>query len=266
MFSCLYARYRIPSTYRLSTRAVSEIVSPRPTCRSSGLRNSAWPPSCVIPTSNETRVRVEAFSKIIARLFPRSGSYGSPAFVRFFMFAESSRSPTRSFSTSSIDTKSRFGATVRRFSGEYKTVCFARLDCGDGPRGPHASLRDVHGVCSDLEGAGPVARAECLTAVRGPPIGVPEAALVAQEDRCVRLERPHHLRRLHRRALLEALFCTGEHRVDLLPETRPRPEPDDLGDLATATEELDRRRPLDAVADRDVRLLEHVNLVEVHRV
>src|SRR5687768_16211892 len=33
-------------------------------------RKSAWPPSWVIPTSKLTRVRVELFSKIIARLRP----------------------------------------------------------------------------------------------------------------------------------------------------------------------------------------------------
>src|SRR5439155_25929198 len=84
-----------------------------------GLRNRAWPPSCVIPTSKDTRVRVEAFSKIIARLLPRSGSYGSPALVRFLMFAANSRRPTRSSFTSRIETRSRLvpmdGQTIRGF-------------------------------------------------------------------------------------------------------------------------------------------------------
>src|SRR5437870_2191654 len=112
-------RYMMPSTYRLNTLAVSAIVSPRPICRSFGLRNRAWPPSCVIPTSKDTRVRVEAFSKIIARLLPRSGSYGSPALVRFLMFAANSRRPTRSSFTSRIETRSRLvpmdGQTIRGF-------------------------------------------------------------------------------------------------------------------------------------------------------
>src|SRR5438132_2229264 len=121
-FSCLNARYRMPSTYRLRTRAVSAIVSPRPNCRSFGLRKRACPPSWVIPTSNDTRVRVDDFSKIIARLRPRSGSYGSPAFVRFLMLPASSSRPTRSSRTSRIDTKSRFPAIAGAPSGAaYKT-------------------------------------------------------------------------------------------------------------------------------------------------
>src|SRR5688500_5709340 len=40
---------------------------------SRGERNSAWPPSCQVPTSNDTRVRVEAFMKIMASDFPASG-------------------------------------------------------------------------------------------------------------------------------------------------------------------------------------------------
>src|SRR3989475_8253602 len=75
-----------------------------------------------MPTSNDTRVRVEAFSKIIARLRPRSGSYGSPAFVRFLMLPASSSRPTRSSRTSRIDTKSRFPAMAGAPSGAaYKT-------------------------------------------------------------------------------------------------------------------------------------------------
>ncbi len=100
---------------------MSAIVSPRPTCVSFGLRKSAWPPSCVMPTSKETRVRVDAFSKIIARLFPRSGSYGSPASVRFLIFPASSSSPTRSSRTSSIETRSRLAAIVVPSFVRYKT-------------------------------------------------------------------------------------------------------------------------------------------------
>jgi hypothetical protein len=35
-------------------------------------RNSAWPPIWNMPTSNETRVRVDDFSKIIASVCPSS--------------------------------------------------------------------------------------------------------------------------------------------------------------------------------------------------
>jgi hypothetical protein len=62
----------IPSAYRERTRAVSPTVSPRPSCRSREERNMASPPSWNIPASKETRVRVEDFSKIIARVFPDS--------------------------------------------------------------------------------------------------------------------------------------------------------------------------------------------------
>src|SRR5262245_27734135 len=60
------------STYRDSTWAVSEIGSPRPSWMSREERKSACPPSWVIPTSKLTRVRVDDFSKIIARLLPAS--------------------------------------------------------------------------------------------------------------------------------------------------------------------------------------------------
>src|SRR6202022_3194822 len=65
----------MPSTYRDSTRAVSAIGSPRPSCTSRGERNSACPPSCHAPTSNDTRVRVDDFIKIIASDFPASGFF-----------------------------------------------------------------------------------------------------------------------------------------------------------------------------------------------
>ena len=44
--------------------AVSEIGSPRPICMSVWLSASVWPPSWRMATSNETRVRVEGFSKM----------------------------------------------------------------------------------------------------------------------------------------------------------------------------------------------------------
>src|SRR6266702_1766140 len=52
------------------TRAVSLIGSPRPIWESLVEMKSGCPPSWNIPTSNETRVRVEDFSKIMARVFP----------------------------------------------------------------------------------------------------------------------------------------------------------------------------------------------------
>src|SRR5687768_15202192 len=70
---CANVRIMMPSTYRESTRAVSAIGSPRPSCTSRGDRKSAWPPSCHAPTSNDTRVRVDDFMKIIPSDFPASG-------------------------------------------------------------------------------------------------------------------------------------------------------------------------------------------------
>ena len=45
---------------------MSWIVSPRPSCSSADDRTTAWAPSCSTPTSNDTRVRVDGFSKIRA--------------------------------------------------------------------------------------------------------------------------------------------------------------------------------------------------------
>ena len=60
----------MPSTMRESTCAVSLIGSPRPSWISAVERNSALPPSCDVPTSKETRVRVEDLAKIIASVLP----------------------------------------------------------------------------------------------------------------------------------------------------------------------------------------------------
>ena len=52
------------STKRDSTRAVSAMVSPWPSCISPPESTIVSPPSCRTPTSKLTRVRVEGFSKI----------------------------------------------------------------------------------------------------------------------------------------------------------------------------------------------------------
>src|SRR5690606_33658921 len=55
------------------------------------------PPSCRIPTSKDTRVRVEAFSKIMARTLPSNGfAVGSPAFSFAFRSFASLRTPRSS--------------------------------------------------------------------------------------------------------------------------------------------------------------------------
>ena len=45
---------------------MSSIVSPRPSCSSADDSGTGWPPAEATATSNETRVRVDGFSKIIA--------------------------------------------------------------------------------------------------------------------------------------------------------------------------------------------------------
>ena len=49
---------------------MSRSASPRESCSSSERSTTAWPPSSWTPTSNDTRVRVEGFSKISATLRP----------------------------------------------------------------------------------------------------------------------------------------------------------------------------------------------------
>ena len=65
-FACSSVRIMIASHMRERTRAVSATVSPRPSCEVPPSRISALPPNWRIAMSNETRVRVEFFSKIIA--------------------------------------------------------------------------------------------------------------------------------------------------------------------------------------------------------
>jgi len=64
-----------------STLAVSRMVSFTPSCTSPGPRNSACPPSSAMPVSDDTRVRVDRFWKIIATLSPANGA--SSAAARF---------------------------------------------------------------------------------------------------------------------------------------------------------------------------------------
>jgi hypothetical protein len=61
------------STIREITRATSSIGSPRESCVSCRFRLIAMPPSWFIPASNDTRVRVDAFSNTIASVRSRSG-------------------------------------------------------------------------------------------------------------------------------------------------------------------------------------------------
>ena len=71
--SC-WAKVRMiaPWTMRPSTRAVSLIGSPRPSWMSFLDRNIGKPPSSRMPTSKETRVRVEDLVKMSAHVCPES--------------------------------------------------------------------------------------------------------------------------------------------------------------------------------------------------
>ena len=66
-------RIMMTSTYRDSTRAVSATVSPRWSWVALPSSITTSPPNWRMPTSKETRVRVDGFSKIMARVFPASG-------------------------------------------------------------------------------------------------------------------------------------------------------------------------------------------------
>ncbi|EAL13527.1 hypothetical protein protein [Bacillus cereus G9241] len=68
--ACENVRIMIPSIYCDNTFAVSETVSPLPICISFPLKNIPCPPSCTIPASKDTRVRVECLSKIRPNIFP----------------------------------------------------------------------------------------------------------------------------------------------------------------------------------------------------
>ena len=73
IFACSKVRIITTSTIREITRAVSSIGSARPSCESPVVRWMTDPPSWYIPASNETRVRVDAFSNTIASVRSRSG-------------------------------------------------------------------------------------------------------------------------------------------------------------------------------------------------
>ena len=64
---------------------MSAIVSPRPSWVSVRPSMIVWPPSSRMPTSNDTRVRVEGFSKIIASVLPPNGLSWPPLARCFFI-------------------------------------------------------------------------------------------------------------------------------------------------------------------------------------
>ena len=70
--ACGPVRTPTAATWRESTSAVSRSASPRESCSSSARSTTAWPPSSSMPTSKDSRVRVEGFWKISATLRPSS--------------------------------------------------------------------------------------------------------------------------------------------------------------------------------------------------
>jgi hypothetical protein len=70
---CSYVRIMTTSTMREITRAVSSIGSARPSCESPVVMWMTEPPSWYMPASNDTRVRVDAFSNTMARVRSASG-------------------------------------------------------------------------------------------------------------------------------------------------------------------------------------------------
>ena len=61
------------------------MVSPRPSWVSPRPSMIVWPPSSRMPTSNDTRVRVEGFSKIMASVLPPNGLSCPPLSRAFFI-------------------------------------------------------------------------------------------------------------------------------------------------------------------------------------
>ena len=74
---CSNVRIMTMSTMREMTRAVSSMGSERPSWESLDVRLMTEPPIWYMPASNDTRVRVLAFSNTIASVRSCSGMWGS---------------------------------------------------------------------------------------------------------------------------------------------------------------------------------------------
>ncbi len=77
MFAWSWVRIITMSTMREITRATSSTGSPRASWVSPMFSTMDAPPSWKMPASNETRVRVELFSKTIASMRSTSGWYAT---------------------------------------------------------------------------------------------------------------------------------------------------------------------------------------------
>src|SRR5262252_11121900 len=67
------------------------MVSPRPSWVSVRPSMMVWPPNSRMPTSNDTRVRVDGFSKIMASVLPANGLSWPPLARCFFIALPRSR-------------------------------------------------------------------------------------------------------------------------------------------------------------------------------
>src|SRR5580658_6063706 len=150
-------RIMMTSTKRDSTRAVSAMVSPRPSCISAPVSMIASPPSSRIPTSNETRVRVEGRSKIMASVLPASGrEAGSAPLTRAaFIAAALSRMPRNSpLESSSRSRKCRGALGTGAFMSLNWFSVYRHdqplLDSGAGSVEPPDAFRDL--LVSDDQG------------------------------------------------------------------------------------------------------------------
>ena len=66
---------------------VLAVSSPRPIWRSLEDKNSAIPPSSYIPTSNDTRVRVDDLRKIIPSVLPARCGWGMPFLLSYLSWS-----------------------------------------------------------------------------------------------------------------------------------------------------------------------------------
>src|SRR6185369_15749075 len=115
------------------------MVSPRPSWVSVRPSMIVWPPSSRMPTSNDTRVRVDGFSKIIASVLPASGLY-SPFGGAPFLYALPSARISRSVRVSKRSRSRKWRGVLPSLPG--MSACLAlrllaaqvgagRLDHGD---------------------------------------------------------------------------------------------------------------------------------------
>src|SRR5581483_6031725 len=139
------------------------MVSPRPSWSSLEESGTGWAASWAIAISNDTRVRVDGYSKIIATDLPRRRPAKSSG-VAFALAARSSSHASSSEERSSIERKSR--STVAVYPAGPGTVHDRARAAGvSGPElGPHLASESIDDsgdrLARLLVGEGSVGRAE----------------------------------------------------------------------------------------------------------